>query len=95
MGAELGRKRRKCEDDHPRICPSVFELPQQGSHVAVHIGIARAQFLDQAQRAPFPVTGVVPGFSEALKLMARGSSYRVWIPPALADWYRQAARLIG
>jgi FKBP-type peptidyl-prolyl cis-trans isomerase FkpA len=38
---------------------------------------------DQAQRAPFPVTGVVPGFSEALKLMPRGSSYRFWIPPAL------------
>ena len=38
---------------------------------------------DQAQRAPFPVTGVVPGFSEALKLMPRGSTYRIWIPPAL------------
>ncbi len=38
---------------------------------------------DKAQRAPFPVTGVVPGFSEALKLMPRGSSYRFWIPPAL------------
>jgi FKBP-type peptidyl-prolyl cis-trans isomerase len=38
---------------------------------------------DQAQRAPFPVTGVVAGFSEALKLMPRGSTYRIWIPPAL------------
>ncbi len=38
---------------------------------------------DQAQRAPFPVTGVVPGFSEALKLMPRGATYRIWIPPAL------------
>jgi hypothetical protein len=38
---------------------------------------------DQAQRAPFPVTGVVPGFSEALKLMPRGSTYRIWIPPML------------
>jgi len=38
---------------------------------------------DAAQRQPFPVTGVVPGFSEALKLMPRGSSYRFWIPPAL------------
>lgn len=41
------------------------------------------KIFDQAQRAPFPVTGVVPGFSEALKLMPRGSSYRIWIPPAL------------
>ena len=38
---------------------------------------------DQAQRAPLPVGGVVPGFAEAMKLMPRGSSYRVWIPPAL------------
>jgi FKBP-type peptidyl-prolyl cis-trans isomerase FkpA len=38
---------------------------------------------DKAERAPFPVTGVVPGFSEALKLMNRGSKYRFWIPPAL------------
>ncbi|MBA3897339.1 MAG: FKBP-type peptidyl-prolyl cis-trans isomerase [Sphingomonadaceae bacterium] len=38
---------------------------------------------DQAQRAPFPVTGVVPGFGEGLKLMPRAAKYRFWIPPAL------------
>lgn len=39
---------------------------------------------DQSQRpTPFPVTGVVPGFSEALKLMPKGSKYRFWIKPAL------------
>lgn len=38
---------------------------------------------DQAQRAPFPVGGVVPGFSEGLKLMNRGATYRFWIPPQL------------
>jgi FKBP-type peptidyl-prolyl cis-trans isomerase FkpA len=38
---------------------------------------------DQAQRSPLPVSGVVPGFAEALKLMPRGASYRFWIPPAL------------
>lgn len=32
---------------------------------------------------PMPVTGVVPGFSEALKLMAKGSKYRFWLPPKL------------
>lgn len=36
---------------------------------------------DQSQQpAVFPVTGVVPGFSEALKLMPKGSKYRFWIP---------------
>lgn len=39
---------------------------------------------DQSQQpAVLPVTGVVPGFSEALKLMPRGSVYRFWIPGRL------------
>jgi FKBP-type peptidyl-prolyl cis-trans isomerase FkpA len=33
--------------------------------------------------APLPVGGVVPGFSEALMLMPKGASYRVWIPASL------------
>jgi hypothetical protein len=36
------------------------------------------------QPTPMPVAGVVPGFSEALKLMPKGSKYRVWIKPQLA-----------
>jgi len=35
------------------------------------------------QPTPMPVTGVVPGFSEALKLMPEGSKYRFWMKPAL------------
>lgn len=35
------------------------------------------------QPTPMPVTGVVPGFSEALKLMPKGAKYRFWIPPQL------------
>jgi FKBP-type peptidyl-prolyl cis-trans isomerase len=33
--------------------------------------------------ATAPVFGLVPGFSEALQLMNKGSAYRVWIPPEL------------
>lgn len=36
------------------------------------------------QPTPMPVSGVVPGFSEALKLMAKGETLRVWIPSRLA-----------
>ena len=36
------------------------------------------------QPTPMPVAGVVPGFSEALKLMPKGSHYRVWMKPSLA-----------
>ncbi|WBH16153.1 FKBP-type peptidyl-prolyl cis-trans isomerase [Sphingomonas radiodurans] len=35
------------------------------------------------QPTPFPVTGVVKGFSEGLKLMPKGSKYRFWIKPEL------------
>jgi len=38
---------------------------------------------DENPQASFPVAGVVPGFSEGLKLMKRGGKYRLWIPPAL------------
>ena len=39
---------------------------------------------DQSQRpTPMPVAGVVPGFSEGLKLMTKGSKYRFWIKPEL------------
>lgn len=35
------------------------------------------------QPTPMPVKEVVPGFSEALKLMPKGAKYRFWIPPNL------------
>ena len=38
---------------------------------------------DQNPQAGFPVTGVVPGFSEGLKIMQRGGQYRLWIPAKL------------
>jgi len=34
--------------------------------------------------AHLPVAAVVPGFAEALMLMPKGATYRVWIPPQLA-----------
>lgn len=33
--------------------------------------------------ATFPIAGVVPGFSEALQLMQKGATYRIWMPPEL------------
>lgn len=39
---------------------------------------------DKSQRpTPMPVAAVVPGFSEALKLMPKGSRYRFWLKPSL------------
>jgi hypothetical protein len=41
------------------------------------------KIFDQNPQAAFPVTGVVPGFSEGLKVMQRGGQYRLWIPSNL------------
>jgi hypothetical protein len=38
---------------------------------------------DQNPQAPMPVSGVVPGFSEALKRMQKGGKYKIWIPGKL------------
>ncbi len=35
------------------------------------------------QPVPFPVAGGIPGFSEGLKLMTKGATYRFWIKPEL------------
>jgi FKBP-type peptidyl-prolyl cis-trans isomerase FkpA len=38
---------------------------------------------DANQRVPMPVQGLIPGFSEALKMMQPGGSYRICIPGRL------------
>jgi FKBP-type peptidyl-prolyl cis-trans isomerase FkpA len=38
---------------------------------------------DANERAPLPVAGMIPGFTEALKLMQVGGKYRFCIPSAL------------
>lgn len=37
----------------------------------------------RGQPVPFPLSGVIPGFSEGLQLMTKGSKYRFIIPPRL------------
>ena len=39
---------------------------------------------DEGEQRPMPVAGVVPGFSEGLKKMQKGGSYRLTIPSELA-----------
>ncbi|MFD1786684.1 FKBP-type peptidyl-prolyl cis-trans isomerase [Sphingomonas floccifaciens] len=49
-----------------------------------------AVFDQSRQPTPLPVAGVVPGFSEAMKLMPKGAKYRVWIKPELGYGDKQA-----
>jgi FKBP-type peptidyl-prolyl cis-trans isomerase FkpA len=47
--------------------------------------IATGATFDKSQQpTPMPVRGVVPGFSEGLKLMNKGAKYRFWLPAKLA-----------
>jgi FKBP-type peptidyl-prolyl cis-trans isomerase len=45
--------------------------------------------------ATFKVTGLIPGWTEALKLMPAGSKWQLFIPPQLAYGERGAGRDIG
>ncbi len=38
---------------------------------------------DRNQPADFPVTGVIPGWTEALKMMKVGSKWKLFVPPDL------------
>jgi len=49
----------------------------------------------RGQPASFPVRGVIPGWTEALKLMKVGSKWQLFIPPELAYGARGAGRDIG
>ena len=39
---------------------------------------------DRGQPASFPLNGVIPGWTEALQLMAVGAKWRLYVPPELA-----------
>lgn len=45
--------------------------------------LADGTVFDQQEQAPMPVGSVVPGFSQALKRMKKGGSYKIVIPPEL------------
>lgn len=49
----------------------------------------------RGQPATFPVRGVIPGWTEALKRMKVGSKWQLFIPPDLAYGARGAGRDIG
>jgi FKBP-type peptidyl-prolyl cis-trans isomerase len=52
--------------------------------IQYHGRLLNGTTFDKSQQpTPMPVAGVVPGFSEALKLMTKGAKYRIWMPPSL------------
>lgn len=49
----------------------------------------------RGQPATFPVSGVIPGWTEALQLMKEGAKWQLFVPPNLAYGERGAGREIG
>lgn len=62
--------------------------------VAYKGSLTNGTVFDANEHAPLPVAGVVPGFSEALKLMQRGGSYRLCIPAKLGYADKSPAAVI-
>ena len=49
----------------------------------------------RGQPATFPVSGVIPGWTEALQLMTKGSTWELYIPASLAYGEQGAPPVIG
>jgi FKBP-type peptidyl-prolyl cis-trans isomerase len=49
----------------------------------------------RGQPATFPVSGVIPGWTEALKLMKMGSKWELYVPSSLAYGENGAPPMIG
>jgi len=67
------------------VKPGTGPMPTDTDVVLVNYKgmLLNGTIFDQAERAPFPVAGMIPGFTEALKLMQAGGQYTVCIPANL------------
>ncbi|HQS69779.1 MULTISPECIES: FKBP-type peptidyl-prolyl cis-trans isomerase [unclassified Novosphingobium] len=66
--------------------PAEGAKPAKADYVLVnYIGYlaANGDVFDQSMQSAFPVDGVIPGFSEGLQMMAKGSIWRFCVPSAL------------
>ncbi|MDB4335026.1 FKBP-type peptidyl-prolyl cis-trans isomerase, partial [bacterium] len=76
-------------------------IPTAEDKVTVHYhgtlidGTVFDSSVDRGEPASFPVTGVIPGWTEALQLMPVGSKWKLTIPSALAYGPRAASALIA
>ncbi|MFN3424262.1 MAG: FKBP-type peptidyl-prolyl cis-trans isomerase [Novosphingobium meiothermophilum] len=69
-----------------QLKPAEAAKPARADYVLVnYLGFlaANGEVFDQNMQAAFPVDGVIPGFSEGLQMMTKGSIWRFCVPAAL------------
>ena len=83
------------------IAPGTGKSPTTADTVTTHY---RGTLIDgtefdsshkRGQPATFPVSGVIPGWTEALQLMKEGAKWQLFVPPGLAYGERGAGQVIG
>ena len=83
------------------LTQGIGEKPTAASTVSCHYhgtlidGSVFDSSVERGQPAEFPVSGVIPGWTEALQLMNVGSKYRLYVPSELAYGERGAGGAIG
>ena len=76
------------------------EIPTQASTIKAHYkgtlidGTTFDSSYDRGEPSEFPVTGVIPGWTEALQLMPVGSKWKLHIPYELAYGLQGAGNMI-
>jgi FKBP-type peptidyl-prolyl cis-trans isomerase FklB len=86
---------------YEEITPGTGKSPKATDTVTTHY---RGTLIDgtefdssykRGEPATFQVSGVIPGWTEALQLMKEGAKWRIFLPPGLAYGERGAGRDIG
>ena len=86
---------------YKEITPGTGKSPKPADTVTTHYkgtlidGTEFDSSYKRGQPATFPVSGVIPGWTEALQLMKEGSKWQLFVPPKLAYGERGVGQVIG
>ncbi len=75
--------------------PTLNDMVTTHYHGTLIDGTVFDSSVDRGQPASFPVSGVIPGWTEALQLMNVGSKWKLFVPSNLAYGERGAGGKIG
>jgi FKBP-type peptidyl-prolyl cis-trans isomerase FklB len=86
---------------YKEIKPGTGKTPKTTDTVTTHYkgtlidGTEFDSSYKRGEPATFPVSGVIPGWTEALQLMKSGAKWQLFVPPELAYGEKGAGQVIG